>query len=87
MMGLNTFTGSMTDTQFSSYENILAFTASISGAYVAAEYRATLYTGDTSIWHGSIQCYASQSTDKTVYENQIPPVTSHASENRYIIMD
>lgn len=77
---------SMSGITYNGYESLLQFTASISGAYVAAEYRATLYTGDTPIWHGSIQCYPSQSTDKTVYENQIPPVTSHASENRYIIL-
>ncbi len=79
-------TMSLTDITYNGYESLLQFTASISGAYVGAEYRATLYTGDTPIWHGSVQCYVSQSTDKTVYENQIPPVVSHASENRYIIL-
>jgi hypothetical protein len=90
MMGLNTFTASMTNVSYSAYESILAFTASIQSASVGSEYRATLFnqSGSASIeiWHGSVQVYASQSIDKSVYENQIPPVTSHASENRYIIL-
>jgi hypothetical protein len=88
---------SMASMSYSPYESFVAFTGSISGSYVAAEYRATLYnqnagtnqgnaTGN-AIWQGSIQVYASQSIDKSVYENQIPPVTSHASENRYIILN
>ena len=91
MMGLNTYTASMSGVQFTSYENILAFTASISGAIVGSEYRAVLYnaspTGSIDIWRGTIQVYASQSIDKSVYENQIPPITSHVSENKYIIMN
>jgi hypothetical protein len=61
----------------------------ISGAIVGEEYRATLINSGslTSIWNGSIQVYASQSTDKTVYENQNTQYVSHISENRYIIMD
>lgn len=86
MYTLANSTMSLSGITYDGYESLLQFTASISGAYVGAEYRATLYTGDTSIWHGSVQCYQSASTDKSVYENQIPPVTSHASENRYIIL-
>jgi hypothetical protein len=87
---------SMVSMSYNGYESFVAFTGSISGSYVGAEYRATLYnqgasnnpsnaTGD-AIWQGSIQVYTSQSIDKSVYENQIPPITSHASENRYIIL-
>jgi hypothetical protein len=75
---------------------MLGFTASVSGAIVASEYRLALYnsgaaslasnTGGDVIWHGSLQAYKSSSVDKSVYENQIPPVISHASENKYIIM-
>ena len=90
MMGLNTFTASMTNVSYTPYESILAFTASIQSASVGSEYRATLYnqSGSSSIniWNGSWQVYASQSIDKSVYENQIPPVISHASENKYIIL-
>jgi hypothetical protein len=57
---------------------------------VNGEYRATLYnqSGSASIeiWYGSIQVYKSSSVEKSEYENQIPPVTSHASDNRYIII-
>jgi hypothetical protein len=69
------------------YESYIQFTGSISESIVGSEYRATLYNSTTPIWHGSIQVYRSQSTDdKSVYENQIPPITSHASENRYTIL-
>ena len=96
MYTLQNLTMSMVSMSYNGYESFVGFTGSISGAYEGAEYRATLYnsgasnnlsnaTGD-AIWQGSIQVYASQSIDKSVYENQIPPVTSHASENRYIIL-
>jgi hypothetical protein len=82
---------SMSGLTYNGYESLLEFTASISGAYEGAEYRATLLnqSGSASIeiWHGSIQVYKSSSVGKEEYENQIPPVTSHASENRYIILD
>jgi len=91
MMGLNTLTASLSEVSYSAYESILAFTASISSASVGDEYRATLFnqSGSASIeiWHGSVQVYASQSIDKSVYENQNTQYTSHISENRYVILD
>lgn len=87
MMGLNTFTGSMTDTQFTSYENILSFTGSISGAYVGSEYRVRILNGDTYIWDGTIQVFASQSVDKSVYENKNNQYISNTSENKYVIYE
>ena len=88
MMGLNTFTASMSGVEWTPYENILAFTASISGAIVAGEYRAVITSpGTGSIWNGSIQVYASQSVDKSVYENKNTQYISHTSENKYIIYD
>jgi WD40 repeat protein len=89
MMGLNTYTASLSGIEFTPYENILAFTASISGAIVAGEYRALITNlyNDEPIWHGSIQVYASQSVDKTVYENKNTQYISHTSENKYIIYD
>ena len=87
MTTLDTFTATLSGLTYEGYESYIGFTASISGAVVASEYRATLYNSTTPIWHGSIQVYRSQSTDdKSVYENQIPPITSHASENRYTIL-
>jgi len=96
MYTLQNLTMSMASMSYSPYESFVAFTGSISGAYEAAEYRATLYNQNAAnnqgnatgnaIWQGSVQVYASQSIDKSVYENQIPPITSHASENRYIIL-
>ena len=86
-------TASLTSASYNEYESMLAVTASIADAQVGAEYRAFLInkiSGSATysdVWHGSVQVYASQSVDKSVYENQIPPITSHTSENRYIIMD
>lgn len=87
MIGLNTFTGSMSDTQFTPYENILAFTASISGAIVGSEYRVTMINGNNPIWNGTIQVFASQSEDKAVYENKNTQYISHTSENKYVIYE
>lgn len=88
MMGLNTFTASMSGTEFTPYENILAFTASISGAIVAGEYRAEIISPPNGIiWNGSVQVYASQSVDKSVYENKNTQYVSNISENKYIIYD
>jgi hypothetical protein len=91
MMGLNTFTASITSASYTPYESLLSFTASISGTFVADEYRAVLYnqSGSASIdiWNGSLQVYASQSIDKSVYENKNTQYVSHTSENKYIIMD
>jgi len=94
MMGLNSFTASLTSASYTEYESILAFTASISGAVVGSEYRATILNASGSIsmpiWHGSVQVYHSQSVDKSIYENQIPldgNEVSHVSQNKYVIYD
>lgn len=87
MYKLTNTTMSMSAITYNPYESLFECTGSISGAYEGAEYRATLLTGTTEIWHGSIQVYKSSSVGKEEYEAQIPPVTSHASENRYIILD
>lgn len=89
MYTLQNLTMSMASMSYTPYESFVSFTGSISSSIVASEYRATLYNSGSlnPIWHGSIQVYRSQSTDdKSVYENQIPPVISHASENRYTIL-
>lgn len=89
MYTLQTVTMSMSNITYEGYESYIGFTGSISQSLAGGEYRATLYNAEAiplEIWNGSIQIYASQSIDKTVYENKIPPVTSHESENRYIIL-
>ena len=89
MTTLQTFTGTITSMSFEGYESYVSFSLNISGAIVGEEYRATLLNSGSlePIWNGSIQVYASQSTDKSVYENQNKGYISHISENRYIIMD
>lgn len=89
MYGLNNLTASLSGITYNGYESMLGFTASISGSIVGSEYRATLYNGSTSIWHGSIQVYKSSSLSipKSDYENQNTQYISHNSENKYVIMD
>ncbi len=81
-------TASLSNLTYDGYESMLSFTASISGAIVGEEYRATIYNGSTSIWHGSFQAFASASLSipKSDYENQNKQYISHESENKYIII-
>ncbi len=89
MMGLNTFTASLSGITYEGYESYIGFTASISGTFPGDEYRAVLYNGTPSgsvdIWRGTFQVYNPTTAEKSEYENQIPPITSHESENKYII--
>jgi hypothetical protein len=82
-------TASLVSSSFTSYENLLAFTASISGAYTGQEFRVKiLNSGSTEpIWYGSLQVYQSQSVDKAVYKTQNDQYISHESTNEYIIMN
>jgi hypothetical protein len=84
----DTFTASLSGITYEGYESMLGFTASITGSIVGEEYRATLFNSGSSeaIWHGNVQVYASQSIDKSVYENQNKQYKSNVSENKYIIM-
>ena len=88
MYTLQNLTMSMQSMSYEPYESYIQFTGSISSSIVGSEYRATLYNSGSlnPIWHGSIQVYKSSSAEKSEYENQIPPVISHASENKYIIL-
>ena len=81
-------TASLSSASFSNYENILAFTASISGAYVGQEFRARIYnSGSTEdIWHGSLQVYGSQSIDKPAYKTQNTQYVSNLTTNEFIIL-
>ena len=69
------------------YQSMLSFTASIASASVGSEYRAYISDSTCSIWHGSIQVYASQSIDKPNYTNQNDQYISNVTENEYIILD
>ena len=89
MTTLENLTASISGLTYESYESYVSFSLNISGVNVGDEYRATLINSGSlePIWNGSFQIYASQSTDKSVYENQNKGYISHQSENRYIIMD
>ena len=89
MTTLYTFTASIASMSYEPYESFVSFSMDISGAIVGEEYRATLLNSGSlePLWNGSVQVYASQSLDKSVYENQNKQYISHVSENRYIIMD
>lgn len=85
MYQLTNTTASLVSASFTAYENLLAFTMSISGCVSGDEYRATLYSSGstTPIWHGSVQVFQSQSIDKTTYETQIQQFVSYESTNEY----
>jgi hypothetical protein len=89
MTRLTTTTASLSGITYDTFESMLSFTASIGSTIVGEEYRATLYSGSTSIWHGTFQAFASQSLDipKSDYENQNKQYISNESENKYVIMD
>jgi len=84
---LSNSTASLSSASFTTYENILAFTASISGAYEGAEYRVLIYSSGSlePIFHSSLQVYQSQSVSKTTYETQITQFVSNQTTNEYII--
>ena len=88
MTTLETFKGTITSMSYEPYESYVSFSLAISGAIVGQEYRAELLNSGslTPIWNGSVQVFASQSLDKSVYENQNRQYISHLSENSYIIM-
>lgn len=82
-------TASLVGESFTSYENLLAFTASISGAYTGQEFRVKILNSGSSepLWNGSLQVYQSQSVDKAVYKTQNTQYISNESTNEYIIMN
>lgn len=81
-------TASLSGVSFTNYENILAFTASISGAYVGQEFRARVWNSGSveDIWHGSLQVYGSQSIDKPAYKTQNNQYVSNITTNEFIIL-
>jgi hypothetical protein len=89
MFGLNNLTASLSGITYQPYESMLGFTASISGSIIGSEYRAVIYNGSSSIWHGSIQVYKSSSLSipASDYETQNTQYISHTSENKYVILE
>lgn len=89
MYGLQNLTASLSGLTYNAYESMLGFTASISGSIIGSEYRAVIYNGSSSIWHGSIQVYKSSSLSipSSEYENQNDQYISHTSENKYVIIN
>tara|TARA_R110000772_G_C13305494_1_gene439294 strand:+ start:2571 stop:2936 length:366 start_codon:yes stop_codon:yes gene_type:complete len=79
--------GSEGSYDFTPYENILSFTASLEGAVsVGEQFRATITDTTSSIWRGSIEVFASQSVDKSEYVTQRDWSISHESDNEYIVL-
>jgi len=83
-------TASLSGITYEPFESLLSFTASISGAIISSEWRATLYNSGSSdaIWHGTFQAFASASLSipNSDYENLNKQYISNPSENKYIIM-
>jgi hypothetical protein len=86
MFTLVNTSSSISGYSYNDYENLLQFTASIASSSVAGEYRATIKSGSTEVWAGSIQVYTSQSNN-TVYTNQNQQYISNVTDNEYIIMN
>jgi hypothetical protein len=84
MMTLETSSISLPIYTYNNYENLLSFSLSIPSASVAGEYRTYIMDGNSSsIWHGSIQIFSSQSVDKANYTNQNDQYISNPTQNRY----
>ena len=72
---------------FNPYENILTFSQSLDDLRTAQEFLAEIKDSVSgSIWRGSIQVYASQSVDKTVYNTQNDGYVSYETDNEYIVL-
>jgi hypothetical protein len=90
MYTLENTTASISPYTYNAYESILNWTASISSAIVGEQYRASISDGTSSIWHGSISVFASQSIDKPAYQSQLgveEVYVSNVTDNEYIILD
>jgi hypothetical protein len=89
MYTLQNYSASLSGSTYDPYESLYSAHCTITDTIVADEYRALLWCSGTigPIWHGSIQVYASESTDKSVYVNKNDGYISHISENTYIILD
>jgi hypothetical protein len=90
MLTLENTSSSISPYTYDAYEGILNWTASIVSASTGDQYRAYITDATSSIWHGSISVYASQSIDKPAYEAQLgveERYKSNLTDNEYIIMD
>lgn len=65
-------------------ESILEFTYVINEASASAQYRVTLTSGSTQIWHGETEVFLSSSI-KSVYESKNNQYIPHTSNNEFII--
>ena len=75
---------------YDAYESKLNWTASLVSASIGDQYRASITDGTSSIWHGSISVFASQSVNKPEYVSQLgveERYKSNLSDNEYIIME
>jgi hypothetical protein len=87
MTRLTNTTASLSGVTYNTYESMLSFTASISGAIVGEEYRAFITDNSGSIFNGSVQVFTSQSISKPEYKTQNDGFISNPSTNEYVIID
>jgi hypothetical protein len=87
MTRLTNTTASLSGVTYNTYESMLSFTASISGAIVGEEYRAFITDNSGSIFNGSVQVFTSQSIAKPEYKTQNDGFISNPSTNEYVIID
>ena len=75
---------------YDAYDSKLIWTASLVSASIGDQYRASITDGTSSIWHGSISVFASQSVNKPEYVSQLgveERYKSNLTDNEYIIME
>jgi len=87
MTKLTNSTASLSNIQYNTYESMLAFTASIDSNVVAEEFRATLISSGSEIWHGTFQIFRPQTVDKANYTNQNDGYISNPTKTEYVILD
>jgi len=88
MLTLVTSSLPLSEFTFDNEQQLLSFTASFS-ANVGDEFRAYIVDScDNNLWDGTVQAYASQSINKSVYTNQntTGSFISNVSANEYIIL-
>lgn len=71
---------------YDSYESILSFSLDLPNTITADEYRLELTNTGSVIYNGTLQVYASQSVNKTGYQNQNNQYKSKLTGNEFIIM-
>lgn len=80
-----TSNATLTNVEYSEYESILQFTASISTATVSSDWRVKIKDNGNVVWNGSLTVFGNEVQSKSEYETQTTQYKSKESSNEYII--